>query len=167
MSLTVEDGSGVAGAESYAAAAAVVAYWAARPHSAFAATVAAATTANIEGAARESSAYLDAKFGPRYRGHRAGYVQGLLFPRTGATDDAGYPLPALPVALVDATCELTARALSEALAGDLERGGAIKREQFDTVAFEYFDGAAADTSFGVVDGMMAPLLRKDLAWAWA
>lgn len=168
MSLTVEDGTGVSDAESYASAATVVAYWAARPHSSFATTVAAASTANVEGAARESTAYMDATWGREYRGIRRGFVQGREFPRTGALDDAGYPLPDLPQCVVDAVCELTARALSDALADDLDRGGAVRRERFDTVEFEYFEGAKAGKDYGFVAGLLAPVLDDTgaMRWAW-
>ena len=110
MTLVVEDGTGVPGADSYAALAGADAYFAARAHLALAATWDAATDANKEGALREASAYLDATYGPHYRGTRRGYVQGLEWPRSGARDDADYPLPALPEVLVRATCELAAGA---------------------------------------------------------
>lgn len=61
MALTVETGAGVAGADSYGSNAGALAYWVARPHSSFAATVAAADSDDLDGALREATQYLDAK----------------------------------------------------------------------------------------------------------
>ena len=54
---------------------------------------------DLDGAIREATSFIDGAYGPYYRGVRRGYVQGLLWPRTGACDDAGYPLPDLIAAL--------------------------------------------------------------------
>lgn len=171
MALTVEDGSGVAGAESYASVAEADAYFAARPHLAMATTWDAADTENKEGALREATANLDATNGAYYRGTRAGYVQGRLWPRTGAKDDAGYDLPSRPQELVTATCELAGRAISAPLVADLERGGMVKREKVGSLEVEYMDGAPAVTSYGVVNTMLGPILNGmqpggNPSWNW-
>ncbi|MEN0652385.1 MULTISPECIES: DnaT-like ssDNA-binding protein [Hyphobacterium] len=158
MALNPETGAGVYGADSYATRAFILAYWTARPHDALAATVAAADVDDLDGAAREASAYLDAEFGAHYRGDRKGYVQGLLWPRSGAKDDAGYDLPAIPEELKRAVAELAARALSARLAPDLERGGMIKREKIGPIEQEFAEGASADTRYGFVAKMLAPVL---------
>ena len=75
MSLTVETGSGVYGAESYATTAYISTYWSNRSHSSLADTWATANAQAKEGAAREATAYIDATWGPYYRGERAGYQQ--------------------------------------------------------------------------------------------
>lgn len=177
MSLVVETGEGVSGAESYASVAYITAYWAARAHMALAATWNAATTANKEGAAREASAFCDATWGRYYRGRRAGTVQGLQFPRSGAKDDAGYPLPGLPTELQMAVAELAARALSNPLAEDVDRGGEIKRLREKVgpleTETEYFDSATVEKSYGMVSGMLAPILNGGepgnggAQWNWA
>ena len=173
MSLTVEDGTGVTGAESYVSVADADAYWAARTHNSLAATWTAGTTATKEGALREASDYLDASFSQYYRGKRAGRVQGLEWPRTDANDDSGYPLPALPAELVKATYELAARALSAPLVADLARGGKVKRERVEgAIEVEYTDGAPTQTSYGVVNQMLATILNgaqpsaADASWHW-
>lgn len=173
MSLVTEDGTGVAGAESYASVAGVDTHWAARAHTALAATWTVATTANKEGALREATDYLDASFSQYYRGKRAGRVQGLEWPRSGANDDSGYPLPGLPAELVKATCELAARALSAPLVADLARGGKVKRERVEgAIEVEYTDGAPTQTSYGVVNQTLAPILNgaqpsaADASWHW-
>jgi hypothetical protein len=179
VSLTVEDGTGVAGADSYATQAWIDGYWTARPHLALSSTWTAATSDNKDGAAREATAYLDAAFGNFYRGKRRGYVQGLLWPRTDAKDEQGYPLPDLPDALLAAEAELAARALSAPLAADIDAGTRI-RVQTKKVgpiekSTEYFDAGqdAPKTSFGFVSDMLAPILNgtqpnaPNPTWAWS
>ena len=180
MSLTVETGAGVQGAESYAATATIDAFWAARTHNALYTTWSAVsnTTAKKEGAAREASAYIDSVWGPYFKGVRRGYVQGLLFPRTGALDGAGYPLPDLPPELVAAVCELAARAVTSPLAADIDMGARVKSQTKKVgpleKSTEYFDGGAApQTAYGVVDNILAPLLNgsqpraPNAHWSWA
>lgn len=173
MSLIVEDGTGVQGAEAYALTAWIDAYWTKRPQRALAATWAAADTAHKEGAAREATGYLDAAFGPYYRGEDRGYVQGLLWPRSNAFDDAGYPLPGVPPELMAAVAELAARGLSADLADDLSRGGAVKSKQVGPLRIEYFDGAPAQKTYGLIASTLAPILNGSQPaapnphWAWA
>lgn len=172
MSITVEDGTGIAGAESYATVAFVDTYWTSRTHDATnSAAWAALTTAKKEGALREATAYLDARYGSKYRGVRRGYVQGLLWPRDGAEDEAGYDLPGLPEELQRAVAELAVRASSARLAPDADRGNLVKRTK-DQVGplvqeIEYVDGANTEDRYGSVDGIMAPLLvPAGNGWSW-
>ena len=179
MSLVVEDGTGVSGAESYASTAYIDTYWTDRPQNAFAATWSAATTANKEGAAREASSYIDATWGPYYRGVRRGWVQGLLWPRSDAMDEGNvlgkpaYPLPDMPDCLRVAVAELAVRALSKSLAQDLARGGMIKTLKAGSVDIEYADGAPAQKTYGLIGNTLAPILNgsQPMApnphWAWA
>jgi len=170
MSLTVETGAGIVGAESYATEAAADAYWNNRTHTAFYTAWTAATTAFKEGALREASAYLDGQYGKSYRGDRAGYVQGLLWPRTDALDSSGYALPNLPPQIVTASIELAGRAVSARLFADAARGGSIKRTQAGPVSVEYMDGATAGTTYGVIEGLLADLLDGSqgggATWYW-
>jgi hypothetical protein len=172
MSIIAEDGTGIAGAETYASVTFVDAYFVARSHLAIATTWAAVgtTTAKKEGALREASTYLDAEFGARYRGTRAGRVQGLQWPRTGALDGEGYPLPALPLELQQAAAELAGRAVSAPLADDEARGGDIKRMKAGSVEIEYAQGARLGTTYGIVSKMLVPLLDcaedSKTLWSW-
>ncbi len=176
MSLIVEDGTGVANAASYVTEAFADTYFSDRAHLALATTWAAATQGNKEGALREATAFCDAVWGEYYIGRRAGFVQGLLWPRSGATDDNGYELPSIPASLQRSVCELASRALSSPLAADVERGGEIKRIskavgplKKDT---EYFESATVQSSYGVVSGMLASILNgsqpeaSDKSWNW-
>lgn len=178
MTLIVETGASVVGAESYATTAAIDAYWLARPQMAQAALWAAATDAVKEGAAREATAFLDATYGPSYKGQRRGYIQGRLWPRSNALDEAGYPLPDLPPELIEATCELAGRAVSARLATDAAVDGVVKRTKKQvgpiSTEVEYGDGAGRFARYGAIDGLMAPLLDSNPTsggghnnWAWA
>lgn len=179
MTLSVETGTGVQGAEAYASIATIGAYWTKRSHMALATTWSAATDAQKEGAAREASTYLDATFGAFYRGARRGRLQGLLWPRSDAKDEAGYDLPALPSEIVTATCELAARALSAPLASDVDLGARVKSQTKKVGPIEktteYFDGGtqATQTSYGAINDMLAPILNgsqpgaRNPNWNWA
>ena len=179
MSLTVETGAGIQGAEAYATTAAISAYWTKRAHMTLATTWGAATDPQKEGAAREASAYLDATFGAYYRGQRRGRVQGLMWPRSNAKDEAGYSLPDLPSEIVTATCELAARALSAPLAADIDLGARVKSQTKKVGPIEktteYFDGGAeaTKTSYGMVSLMLATVLNgsqpgaPNANWSWS
>jgi len=163
MALTVEDGTGVVGADSYAAVATADTYWTNRTNQSLSTTWSGATTAVKEGALREATAFLDAVFGPYYRGHRKSSEQGLLWPRSEAYEADNYPLPDLPQQIVDATCDLAARAISARLASDDERGGMVKstREKVDVISTEvtYADGAPRWKTYGYIEGMLALVLN--------
>lgn len=173
MALVPETGSGVSGADSYATQAQIDAYWAARPHDPNAAVWAALDPDEKDGAAREATAYLDSVYGNRYRGKRAGYVQGLEHPRTDAYDDDGYPLPSLPPQLVTATCELAVRASASRLISDSENSGVVKRirSKVDVIEeeIEYSHGGQSYPRYGFVDNLLAPLLQMNgnASWNWA
>lgn len=54
-----------------------------------------------------ASDYVDKRFGRRFRGDRLSHDQGREWPRTGAFDDADYPLNGVPDALKFAIAEYT------------------------------------------------------------
>lgn len=174
MAFVVETGAGIANANAYAAVETVSAYWSDRGHDPLAATWAAATTANKQGAIVEASTYLDATYGTNYLGQRRGWVQGLLWPRTGAKDGDGYLLPDLPQPLIVATSELAARALSARLLPDADRGNQIV-EKFEKLGpleerTRYAETASTMTRYGAIDGIMAPIVDNPLggaaSWNW-
>jgi hypothetical protein len=180
MALTLETGAGVQDAESYASITTIDAYWTKRPHDPLAASWAAELVASKkEGAAREATAFLDGVWGAFYRGQRAGYVQGLLCPRTEAKDDAGYPLPDLWPELVTAVCELAPRALAARLMPDVDLASRVKSEAKGigplSKRVEYFDSAAPDVRkrYGFVETLLAPVLvgsqpgAPSPQWTWS
>lgn len=170
MALISEDGTGVVGARSYASLAEIEAHWTALQHDPLAAVWSGETNVRKEGAAIEASAYLDATYGMHYRGIRRTSGQGLLWPRSDAMDGAGYPLPDRPAELVRATAELAVRAISGRLRPDQAEGQVItgKTEKVGPLedSTDYSDKARLSARYGVVDGIMAPLLEDNRGWAW-
>lgn len=176
MALTVETGAGIAGANSYASLSYAIAFWLARPNRAESSVWEAAAAVVQEGALIEATAYLDAEFGPYYRGERAGRAQGLLWPRTNARDNAGALLPDMPEELKLATCELAGRAVSSALAPDANRGGMVTQETVKagevSRSTTYSGMAPVAKRYGFVTGLLHEVLNGSQPgaagdpWAW-
>lgn len=196
MSLTVETGAGIAGADSYFAIATAEAYWTARPHDALgAAWLAETDVPKQEGAAREGTGYLDATWGSLFRGVRSTSAQGRLWPRlertvlalsdcypTPAALEAaqaltdkpllgadGLELPGLPPEVVSAAIELSARALAGRLAPDKsEAVGWLKRRRTGPLEREWGGPGVPGGSYGMVDNILAPLLigARNGSWNW-
>lgn len=194
MALTVETGAGVTGADSYFALTASTAYWTARPHDPLGVAWLAATSTNQEGAAREGTGYLDATWGHLYPGSQKLATQGLLFPRVNRTvldptaystiadfeaaqaetdaplyDRSGLELPGLPIQIVNAAIELSARALTARLAKDKGEEGWLKRRKVGPIEREWGSGGIPGGSYGFVDDMLAQILigKRNASWAWA
>lgn len=175
MSLIVEDGTGVYGADCYTSIAVIDTYWTNRPHSVFSATWLAGDLANKEGAARETCIYLDANFGRFYLGTRMSQVQGLQWPRTAARDKDGFELLPLPPELIIGVCELAARALSNPLVPDATIDGVIKRtrQKVDVLEreIEYAEGAYRFPRYSFIAEMLDPILNGSQpgaapSWHW-
>ena len=115
MALITEDGSIVAGAESYCSVSDADAYHAARNNAAWAS----AATAYKEAALRAATAYLDTTY--RWNGDRVSMAQALYWPRVSVWVD-GYDVPSdkIPQSLVHACAELALRALTAPLFSDAE-----------------------------------------------
>lgn len=195
VALIVEDGTGVASADSYAAVSAATTYWENRPHDPNAAvwTAAAAVTGKQEGMLREATAYLDATYGALYRGSRSTTAQGLLWPRVSRIDldpddydtiadlvaaqaetDApiiggdGLQLAALPAQIITATIELAVRANSARLAKDEGTEGWLKRRKVGPIEREWGGPGTPGGSYGFVDTLLGPVLigTRNAQWNW-
>lgn len=158
MALVVEDGSGLAGAESYVSVADCAGYATARGL-AFPTTDAAL----CEQALRRATAWLDDRYARRFPGARRRLrAQALEWPRVGVTDANGYSVPEteVPTEVVRATCEAAVRELASpnSLAPDLKRGGAIRAVKAGSVSVEYAAGASASTTFQTIDDALSRLL---------
>lgn len=101
MALIVEDGTGMATAQSYVSAAVATAYHALRGNAAWAL----ATEANQEAALVRACAALDGYGYNNWRGVRLSAAQALDWPRSGAWDKDGYPLTGVPATLATSACE--------------------------------------------------------------
>jgi hypothetical protein len=152
MSLIVEDGSGLANAESYASVADATAYHASRGNAAWAL----ASTLNQEIALRNATDYLERKY--VFRGTRKTLQQALLWPRVGVIID--YIYQTWPVTkLTQATCELALRALSGPLIVD-QTSANVKREKIGPLETEYFGNSMnSQTFFTTVDDLVLPLIK--------
>jgi hypothetical protein len=71
----------------------------------------------------------------------------------------------IPQEVVQATCEMAIRELIEpgSMMPDLDRGGQVKELAAGSVRIVYGDNALAQTTFQLVDGIMAGLLGSPVA----
>lgn len=114
------------------------------------------------------SDYIDAKYGSRYPGlPTEGRGQDRPWPRTGATDKAGYEIAddEVPIEIEQATYEAALRELVEpgSLMPDYVAAERVRRERVEgAVEVEYsdkFQGAAGVTPIvTLIAGILAPLL---------
>lgn len=160
MALVVEDGTGIAGANSYVSAADCADY---------AATHGLTFTANAAGDAAlvRGTDWLDATYISRWPGTRAhGRNQGLQWPRAGATDIEGYAIASteVPMEVIDACCEAACREFKAAgsLAPDVTPNAIIQSASVEgAVSVTYATGkgvAGAGTVSLTIDGILAPLI---------
>ena len=165
MTLIVEDGTGLATAESYVAVADVTTYVGKLYASTHAANVAwsAASTTDKEIALRVATKqYLDVRYA--FSGVRANQTQALAWPRSGAEDRDGYCFEDddLPQRLKDALCELALRYIQgDTLAPDIEGTAAIEAKSITIgpieVSKEYAGSVSPFKVYSSVDGLLAPL----------
>jgi hypothetical protein len=109
MAFTVEDGTGVAEANSYVELAFAEDYFTDRGNAAWTGADSAKQAALIQ-----ATDYIEGRFGRRFIGEMASTTQGLSWPRT----DTDFEETEIPVKLQRATCEYAVRALTAALAPD-------------------------------------------------
>ena len=148
MALTVEDGSIVAGANSYASVSDVDAY----------ATSRGLTWSGGEAEVLQAMQYIESL---PFAGIPRNRTQSLRFPRAGIVYD-GYELPwdEIPQLLKDAVCQGAIEQQSADLAPNLDRGGQIKREKIDVIEMEYMDGAPSGKTFARLNLLLAPLIKS-------
>lgn len=147
MALVVEDGTGLANAESYVSVAVCDAY-----HLAMGNTTWTGADSVKEPALRRATQYIDAMY--RIKSERLLPTQALEFPRV----DISWLLPDWPVkALVDATCELALKALSGALISDTT-AESIKREKVGPIETEFFRNDGTQVRYALVDKILKDLV---------
>lgn len=158
MTITVEDGSGIASANAYISVDDCNTYCADRGL-----TFATSPTSLGEQAIVRATAALDAMYRARFPGYRTdGRSQGLEWPRTAAYDVDWYPInnDEVPIEVKNAVCEMAVRELADpgSMLPDLDRGGQVQSLRAGTVEIVYGSNAVARTTFQLVDGIMARLL---------
>lgn len=160
MSLTVEDGTGLADAESFLSVADAQAYWTAHGHS-----YAGKTDTEIEQALRRATQYITGRYRGRWPGTALnGRDQALPWPREDATDIDGEEIASdeLPQELLDALAEAAIRELNDpgSLTPDSTETDRVKREKVGPLEVEYAGGTTADVrpTVTLIDELLAPIL---------
>ena len=146
MAFTVEDGTNVAGANSYLSVGDADTYHDDRGNSLWA-----GADSVKEAALIKATDYLSQRYGARWKYDKTNDSQALDWPRDGFSDVASNEIPQQ---LKDATALLALEALSTDLNPSLSRGGAVKREKVDVIEVEYMDGASSQTARPAIDGLL-------------
>lgn len=164
MTITVEDGSVVANAESYIAVADADTY-----HTNFGNTAwASLTTALKEAYLRRATQYMVGEYRQRWQGYRHSISQTLDWPRDfvylepfilGAVGSYPYLVSntIVPTEVKNACAELALKAATTTLAADI--APAVKREKVDVIEVEYADYAADRTKYLQIDQLLKPYLK--------
>lgn len=152
MALVVEDGTGLATAESYISVAD-----ADTRATAFGNTAWTGTDADKEAALRRATAYLEQQYRSRWKGTRLMRAQALSWPRYGAIVD-GWDIPSteVPTDVANACADLAVRALTATLTADETR--AVVREKVGPIEVEYSPYSTASTRYVAVCDALAPFL---------
>lgn len=158
MTLVVEDGSGLAEANSYVSMDDCAAYCTARGL-----TFVTSPSVDGEAALIRATAAIDATYRGRFPGYKAsGRSQSLEWPRGQAYDAEGLLIAGdeIPIEIINATCEAAVRELAEpnSMMPDLERGGSVKRLKAGSVEIEYGANAEARTTFTLIGGILSAIL---------
>lgn len=158
MALTIEDGSGVASANSFVTAAEADAFLVVRGYSAWT-----GTEAVKEAALAKAFDYLCNGKRFDFRGVRTTAVQRAPFPRTGCQERNGpsWGNNDIPWRLKDAQCLLGLVAIGgKALETALARGGAVTSESIGPISTSYAANAPNETVYTGVLGLLWPLLNE-------
>lgn len=152
-SLVIEDGTIVAGADSYISAANAVVYGA-KHTGAGQAAFAALAEASQESALRISTQWLDARY--QWPGTIVDDDQALSWPRAGAIDSEGRDIAsdAIPQAIKDALCEAAFAHALEDLNEIRSRGGLTTSETVGPISVTYSSAAPPGRSFPFIDSLL-------------
>lgn len=152
----MEDGSGVAGAESYASVARFIGY-----RSVSGLSIPTETREeNLEWALIGGTAYLNFRYAWLWPGRRWSREQGLAWPRAGACDKEGVALVGLPLGVVHAAMEAALVDLNQPgiLWDSLNGNGTVRAESEGGVRKEYERGIPGLRSFPAIHAQVAGFL---------
>lgn len=158
MALIVENGTGLAGAESYISVADADTYFTARGN----ATWAALTTEQKEQALRAATDYMQGMFAGQWAGQRYSVAQALDWPRAyvpikdAPASGSYYESDEVPAAIGRACAEYAVRASAGSLLGDI--GAQVKSETVGPISVTYADGARQNSRYTAVENMLWPFL---------
>ena len=155
MALVVEDGTGLATAESYISVADASTYFTARGNTTWDALDTDEETAAREAALRKATDYMIATYRDRWEGARYSEDQALCWPRAGVVRDSwSVDIDEVPVEIKRACAELALKSASTILNPDLKQGkvsvtvGPIKTE-YDKNSPQY-------TRYKAIDAILRP-----------
>lgn len=157
VSIVVENGSGLANANSYLSVSDADTYWANRANS----TWAAYTTDQKAAALIMATQYLDANY--KWRGGLATSTQALGWPRDLEFDNEGRTITGVPQKVKHATAEMAivAAANGSLLPTASGGSGSVKREKVGPLEVEYTsEGVSSDDAYTYVQLLLAGLGRK-------
>lgn len=156
MALVIEDGSGVAGANSYITVAEARAYASTRGLSLPVAD------SEVEQLLISAMDYLES-YRDRYQGRKTSPSNPLQWPRVGVVlDGAPWPSDAIPVELKSAQARLAVEAQTQQLFVSSD-GREIIKEKVDVIEVQYAEGsvgASGQPYFAAVEALLEPLLRS-------
>lgn len=158
MSFIIENGSIVAGAESYVSVVDADLYHSNRGNAPWALL----TTAQKEEGLRRATDYITQVYSLKWKGYRVSLEQSLDWPRVnverqGFDGYAYYDSDIIPNELKNASAEMAYKASQGELAPDLDKR--TIREKVDVIEVEYADTGAEYVRYRAIDNMLAPLLE--------
>lgn len=158
MALIVEDGTGLANADAYAAVADADTRLANLGMTIWAPLL----QAEKEQAIRRATAYMEQAYRERWQGFRLHKLQALSWPRWNVWTD-GYPVdPNIVPPVVAAACiDLAVKAAAGDLNGDLTRG--VVRKKIGQLETEYDPHSPQSTRYRAIDMALMPFLRGSSA----
>lgn len=165
MALTIEDGTGLADADSLIDVVDVTAYLAARYTTSQLATWTAGSSGDKEIWTRQACQFMSVTYGPSIKGRRTSETQALPLPRTGMRDGEGYLIDdaTIPQAFKDAQCELAMRAASGRLDADATASTSGITSESASVggiseSISYASVKSTQSSYTIVDRILEPYL---------
>lgn len=157
MTLIVEDGSGLATAESYISVADTDAR-----HTALGNAAWTGDTATKEAALRRATQYMEQAYRTRWTGTRLLRDQALSWPRYGVEVDGYYVESTIvPADVANACADLALRALTGDLNADQTRG--VLRKKIGPLETEYDPYSSQSTRFRAIDMALAAYLTGSSA----
>lgn len=165
MALIVEDGTGLATAESYISVTAATTYFSNIGETAWAAL---ASDAVREACLRKATSFMLGRYRPRWDGTRKGTTQALDWPRSlvpikDAPDlyggsDSYYDDASVPAAVANACASLALRAATADLLADQTR--TVSSVTVGPISTTYDPVSSQAVQYKEVDAMLAPYLKS-------
>lgn len=164
MALIVEDGTGLADAESYISVADTIAYLTKFGEDTETTFVAGNVTEQ-EQWLRQATRYLDTTYHQLWKGSRAHETQALDWPRIGVTDDDGFIIEStvVPIDLIDANAVMGGRAVADTLLSNDLSNGDIIRDKSKVGPLEtditFQSGVSQDNNYRKTRSMLLDLIK--------